>query len=141
MTATPIPRTLAMTWYGDLDVSVIDEFPPGKKPIHTKLFEEKKREQAHQLLRKELEAGRQAYVVYPLVEPSEKVDLQAAIEAVEQLREHFAPFRVGLLHGRLPSREKQSVMAQFQQKEIDILSGDYGCGSWIGCPQCDGHAY
>ena len=121
MTATPIPRTLAMTWYGDLDVSVIDEFPPGKNPVQTKLFEERKREDAHQLLQKELEAGRQAYVVYPLVETSEKVDLQAAIEAAEQLRERFAPFRVGLLHGRLPSREKQSVMAQFQQKEIDLL--------------------
>jgi ATP-dependent DNA helicase RecG len=121
MTATPIPRTLAMTWYGDLDVSVIDEFPPGKKPIQTKLFEGKHRPRAHQLLRQELEAGRQAYVVYPLVEPSEKVDLQAAIEAAESLREQFAPFRVGVLHGRLPSREKQSVMVQFQQQEIDLL--------------------
>ncbi len=121
MTATPIPRTLAMTWYGDLDVSVIDEFPPGKKSVQTKLFEAKNRTLAHQVLQKELESGRQAYVVYPLVEPSEKVDLQAAIEAADLLREQFAPFRVGLLHGRLPSREKQSVMAQFQQKEIDLL--------------------
>ncbi len=121
MTATPIPRTLAMTWYGDLDVSVIDEFPPGKKPIQTKLYEEKNRSRVHQLLRKELEAGRQAYVVYPLVEPSEKVDLQAAIEAAEQFREQFAPFRVGLLHGRLSSRDKQLVMAQFQQQQIDLL--------------------
>jgi ATP-dependent DNA helicase RecG len=121
MTATPIPRTLAMTWYGDLDVSVINEFPPGKKTVQTKLFEAKNRTQAHQVLQNELESGRQAYVVYPLVEPSEKVDLQAAIEATDLLREQFAPFRVGLLHGRLPSREKQSVMAQFQQKEIDLL--------------------
>jgi ATP-dependent DNA helicase RecG len=121
MTATPIPRTLAMTWYGDLDVSVIDEFPPGKKPIQTQLFEAKNRNRVHQLLRKELEAGRQAYVVYPLVEPSEKVDLQAAIEAADHLQEQFAPFRVGLLHGRLSSRDKQSVMAQFQNKEIDLL--------------------
>ena len=121
MTATPIPRTLAMTWYGDLDVSVIDEFPPGKKSVQTTLFETKNRNRAHRLLRNELEAGRQAYVVYPLVEPSEKVDLQAAMEAAEHLREQFAPFRVGLLHGRLPSREKQSVMSQFQQKEIDLL--------------------
>ena len=121
MTATPIPRTLAMTWYGDLDASVIDEFPPGKKPVQTKLVEAKNRPQAHQVLQKELESGRQAYVVYPLVEPSEKVDLQAAIEAADLLREQFAPFRVGLLHGRLPSREKQAVMAKFQEKEIDIL--------------------
>ena len=121
MTATPIPRTLAMTWYGDLDVSIIDEFPPGKKPVHTKLFEEKNRARAHQILRKELESGRQAYVVYPLVEPSEKVDLQAAIEAADSLREQFAPFRVGLLHGRLSSREKQAVMAEFHQQAIDLL--------------------
>ncbi len=121
MTATPIPRTLAMTWYGDLDVSVIDEFPPGKKSVKTKLFEQKNRERAHQLLRKELEAGHQAYVVYPLVEPSEKVDLQAAIEAVDILRNEFAPFRVGVLHGRLPSREKRAMMMKFQEKEIDLL--------------------
>ncbi|MEO8327755.1 MAG: ATP-dependent DNA helicase RecG, partial [Nitrospirota bacterium] len=121
MTATPIPRTLAMTLYGDLDVSVIDQFPPGKKPVKTMLFPTGQRKEAHRLLRKELEAGRQAYVVYPLVEPSEKIDLQAAVEAAEQLREEFSPFRLGLLHGRLPSREKQAVMAQFKEKEIDVL--------------------
>ncbi|MBA3967942.1 MAG: ATP-dependent DNA helicase RecG, partial [Nitrospirales bacterium] len=121
MTATPIPRTLAMTLYGDLDVSVIDQFPPGKKPVKTMLFPTGQRKEAHRLLRKELEAGRQAYVVYPLVEPSEKIDLQAAVEAAEQLREEFSPFRFGLLHGRLPSREKQAVMAQFKEKEIDVL--------------------
>ncbi len=121
MTATPIPRTLAMTLYGDLDVSVIDQFPPGKKPVKTMLFPTGQRKEAHRLMRKELEAGRQAYVVYPLVEPSEKIDLQAAIEAAEQLREECAPFRIGLLHGRLPSREKQMVMAQFKKKEIDVL--------------------
>ena len=121
MTATPIPRTLAMTLYGDLDVSVIDQFPPGKKPVKTMLFPTGQRKDAHHLMRKELEAGRQAYVVYPLVEPSEKIDLQAAIEAAEQLREECAPFRIGLLHGRLPSREKQVVMAQFKKKEIDVL--------------------
>ncbi|HBP89582.1 MAG TPA: ATP-dependent DNA helicase RecG [Nitrospiraceae bacterium] len=121
MTATPIPRTLAMTLYGDLDVSVIDQFPPGKKPVKTILFPTGQRKDAHRLMRKELEAGRQAYVVYPLVEPSEKIDLQAAIEAAEQLREECAPFRIGLLHGRLPSREKQAVMTQFKKKEIDVL--------------------
>ena len=121
MTATPIPRTLAMTWYGDLDVSVIDEFPPGKKPVLTTLFESKNRRRAHQILRTELKSGRQAFVVYPLVEPSEKVDLQAAMEAVDDLREQFSPFRVGLLHGRLPSREKQTIMEQFHQKDIDVL--------------------
>jgi len=121
MTATPIPRTLAMTLYGDLDVSVIDQFPPGKKPVKTLLFPAGHRKEAHRFMRKELEAGRQAYVVYPLVEPSEKIDLQAAIEAAEQLREEFSPFRIGLLHGRLPSREKQAIMAQFKENEIDVL--------------------
>jgi len=121
MTATPIPRTLAMTLYGDLDVSVIDQFPPGKKPVKTVLFSSGHRKEAHQVMRKELDAGRQAYVVYPLVEPSEKIDLQAAIEAAEQLREELSPFRIGLLHGRLPSREKQAVMAQFKKREIDVL--------------------
>lgn len=121
MTATPIPRTLAMTLYGDLDVSVIDQFPPGKKPVKTLLFPAGHRKEAHRFMRKELEAGQQAYVVYPLVEPSEKIDLQTAIEAAERLREEFSPFRIGLLHGRLPSREKQAVMAQFKKKEIDVL--------------------
>ena len=97
MTATPIPRTLAMTWYGDLDVSVIDEFPPGKKPVTTRLFEQKNRQRADHLLRKELEAGHQAYVVYPLVEPSEKVDLQAALEAAELLQEQFTPISCGIV--------------------------------------------
>jgi ATP-dependent DNA helicase RecG len=121
MTATPIPRTLAMTLYGDLDVSVIDQFPPGKKPVKTLLFPAGHRKEAHRFMRKELEAGQQAYVVYPLVESSEKIDLQAAIEAAELLREEFSPFRIGLLHGRLPSREKQAVMAQFKKQEIDVL--------------------
>jgi ATP-dependent DNA helicase RecG len=121
MTATPIPRTLAMTLYGDLDVSVIDQFPPGKKPVKTLILPTSRRKEAHRLMRSELEAGRQAYVVYPLVEPSEKVDLQAAVEAAEQLREELFPFRIALLHGRLPSREKQAVMNRFKKKEIDIL--------------------
>ncbi|MDR4481914.1 MAG: ATP-dependent DNA helicase RecG [Nitrospirales bacterium] len=121
MTATPIPRTLAMTLYGDLDVSVIDQFPPGKKPVKTMLFQTGQRKEAHRVMRKELEAGRQAYVVYPLVEPSEKIDVQAAIEAAEQLRDECTPFRIGLLHGRLPAPEKQAVMAQFKKKEIDVL--------------------
>ncbi len=121
MTATPIPRTLAMTFYGDLDVSCIDEFPPGKKPIETRLFREASRIEAYEVLRKQLEMGRQAYVVYPLVEPSEKLDLNAAIEGVERLQADLSPFKVGLLHGRLPSREKQHVMKKFQQREIHVL--------------------
>jgi len=107
MTATPIPRTLAMTLYGDLDVSVIDQFPPGKKP--------------YEILQKELEAGRQAYVVFPLVEPSENVDLQAAVEGAEKFQKEFPNFRIGVLHGRLSSRDKQRIMADFQAHQIDIL--------------------
>lgn len=121
MTATPIPRTLAMTLYGDLDVSVIDQFPPEKQSVKTLLFPTRRRKEAHRLLRSELEAGRQAYVVYPLVERSEKLDLQAAMEAAEQLRVDFSPFRIELLHGRLPFREKQDVMSRFKKKEIDLL--------------------
>ncbi len=121
MTATPIPRTLAMTLYGDLDVSVIDEFPPGKKPVHTRLFGTTDRMSAYEVLREELQAGRQGYVVFPLIEASEKVDLQAAVDAVEDLQETLAPFRIGLLHGRLTSTEKREVMAQFQQHTLDVL--------------------
>ena len=121
MTATPIPRTLAMTLYGDLDVSVIDQFPPGKKPVVTKLFMRSQRKAAYGLLQKELEAGRQAYVVFPLVEPSEKVDLQAAVEGAGKLQQEFPSFRIGLLHGRQSSRDKQLVMADFHAHHIDIL--------------------
>ncbi len=121
MTATPIPRTLAMTMYGDLDVSVIDQFPPGKKPVITRLFQRSQRKTAYELMREELERGRQVYVVFPLVEPSEKVDLQAAVEAAGQLKKDFPQFRVGVLHGRLPSADKRQVMGEFRDRKIDIL--------------------
>ncbi|MGB0909239.1 MAG: ATP-dependent DNA helicase RecG, partial [Nitrospirales bacterium] len=122
MTATPIPRTLAMTVYGDLDVSVIDQSPPGRKPVRTLLFCEDEREKAYGLLRKEVNAGRQVYIVYPLVERSEKIDLQAAVQAGERLqREEFPEFMVGLLHGRMKSKEKQAVMTAFKAGHIHIL--------------------
>ncbi len=121
MTATPIPRTLAMTLYGDLDVSVIDQFPPGKKPVVTKLFMRSQRKAAYRLLQHELEVGRQAYVVFPLVEPSEKIDLQAVVDGAEKLQKEFPNFRIGVLHGRLSSRDKQSVMTDFQAHHIDVL--------------------
>lgn len=121
MTATPIPRTLAMTIYGDLDVSVIDQFPPGRKPVLTKLFMRSQRKAVYELLQKELEGGRQAYVVFPLVEPSEKVDLQAAVEGAENLQKALPAFRIGLLHGRMSSKDKQHVMDDFQSRRIDIL--------------------
>jgi ATP-dependent DNA helicase RecG len=122
MTATPIPRTLAMTVYGDLDVSIIDEFPPGRKPVRTWLLEPAQRRKAYQLLRGEIEAGRQAYIVYPLVEESEKSDLQAAIQAAERLQtREFSAHRVGLLHGRLKPDERARTMAAFKSGDIQIL--------------------
>ncbi len=122
LTATPIPRTLAMTVYGDLDVSIIDMMPPGRKPVHTLLFGEGQRRRAYQILRDEVRRNKQAYIVYPLVEESEKLDLQAAIQGAERLqREEFAEFRVGLLHGRLKAAEKEAVMADFKDGTIHLL--------------------
>lgn len=122
MTATPIPRTLAMTVYGDLDASVIDALPPGRKPITTWLFDASQRSRAYRIIADEVKAGRQAYIVYPLVEESEKVDLQAAIQAAERLQAtEFPQYRVGLLHGRMKSDEKEAVMAAFKSGEIQIL--------------------
>jgi ATP-dependent DNA helicase RecG len=122
MTATPIPRTLAMTVYGDLDVSVIDQLPPGRVPIITRLYYESQRSEAYGLIRRELQQGRQVYVVYPLIEESEKVDLRAATEMAEQLQhEVFPAFRVGLLHGRLKSEEKEGIMRAFSAGEIRVL--------------------
>ena len=122
MTATPIPRTLAMTVYGDLDVSVIDALPPGRAPIATLLYTETQRRRAYQVVETEVRAGRQAYIVYPLVEESEKVDLQAAIQGAERLQaKDFRWARIGLLHGRMPGEDKERVMAAFQAGEIQIL--------------------
>jgi ATP-dependent DNA helicase RecG len=121
MTATPIPRTLAMTLYGDLEISVIDELPPGRTPIATKVFIEKQRPRAYAAMAEELAKGRQCYVVYPLVEESEKVDLADATRGAERLRELFSQCRVGLLHGRLKPEEKDAVMAEFRAGRIQIL--------------------
>ena len=122
MTATPIPRTLALTIYGDLDVSVIDELPPGRAPIQTRLLEDEDREQAFDQIRQQVRQGEQAYVVYPVIEESEKLDVQAAVRMHEHLsRNVFPDFRVGLLHGRLASAEKEGAMQAFQQGEIQIL--------------------
>ena len=121
MTATPIPRTLSLTAYGDLRVTIIDELPPGRSPTETQVFRLSERERAYRVVAEELEAGRQAYVVYPLVETSEKLDLSAATDAVETLRERFAPRAVGLLHGRMKSDEKAAVMARFVANEIAVL--------------------
>jgi ATP-dependent DNA helicase RecG len=121
MTATPIPRTLAMTLYGDLDVSVIDELPPGRTPIETVVFNEKQRLRAYERVRTELAKGHQAYVVYPLVEESEKVDLADATQGAAALSAVFPDAKIGLLHGRMKPDEKDAVMRAFRQKAFDLL--------------------
>jgi ATP-dependent DNA helicase RecG len=122
MTATPIPRSLAMTVYGDLDVSIIDELPPGRTPIETKVFGEEGRQEVKKLIAREVRAGRQVYVVYPLVEESEKMDLRDATKRYEYLRDRVFPkFSVGLLHGRMKPEEKEEVMRRFITGEIQIL--------------------
>jgi len=122
MTATPIPRTLAMTLFGDLDLSVIDEMPPGRIPIVTSLFFESRRVELYKMIRSQVSAGQQVYIVYPLVEETEKTDLKAASQMAEHLQtEVFSDLRVGLLHGRLSPVEKEAVMAAFTKREFDIL--------------------
>ncbi len=122
MTATPIPRTLALTIYGDLDTSVIDELPPGRKPTITKHVPENRVEQVYSFLRKQIEAGRQAYVVYPVIEESETQAMKAAQQMHTHLAEIVFPgFEVALLHGRLPSDEKERVMERFKKGEVHIL--------------------
>ncbi|MGH9594853.1 MAG: ATP-dependent DNA helicase RecG, partial [Bryobacteraceae bacterium] len=122
MTATPIPRTLAMTFYGDLDVSIVDEAPPGRKPIVTKHATEEKIEQVYSFLKKQVDAGRQAYVVYPVIEESET----QAVKAAEKMYEHlsgvvFPQLSVGLMHGRLTPSRKEEVMGRFKRGAVQIL--------------------
>ena len=122
MTATPIPRTLSMTVFGDLSLSVIDELPPGRTPIETRIARESRRHEVYASVRDEVAKGRQVYVVYPLVEESEKSDLKAAVQMAEHLAEEvFADLRVSVLHGRLTSAEKEAVMTAFKEGETDIL--------------------
>lgn len=122
MTATPIPRTLAMTVYGDLDVSVIDELPPGKKVIRTRLFTEEKRQLVYQIVQREITKGNQAFIVYPLVEESESLDLKDATNmALHLQRDIFPELKVGLIHGRMKSQEKEEVMRLFKDGKTDIL--------------------
>lgn len=122
MTATPIPRTLALTIYGDLDFSVIDELPPNRTPIETKLWADRDRPKAFEFIRDKVRRGEQAYVVYPLIEESAQLDLRTAVREFEQLsRNVFPEFRVALLHGRLSSEEKEGVMQSFKKGEVQIL--------------------
>ena len=121
MTATPIPRTLAMTVYGDLDVSVIDELPKGRAPIQTRVVFESKRREVMNFVRDQLLKGRQAYIVYPLVEESEKIDLKDAVSAFETIQAEFKEYKVALLHGKMKPAEKEEVMREFRDKKTHIL--------------------
>jgi ATP-dependent DNA helicase RecG len=121
MTATPIPRTLAMTVYGDLDVSVIDELPKGRIPITTRKAFESKRDLVSGFIREHLNKGRQTYIVCPLIEESEAMDFKNAIEEFERVKKEFAEFKVGLLHGRMKAVEKDEVMRDFRDNKIQIL--------------------
>jgi ATP-dependent DNA helicase RecG len=122
MTATPIPRTLALTVYGDLDVSVIRDMPPGRRAIQTTVKPESRREDIYEMVRKQLDEGRQAYVVYPLIEESEKIDLKAATEMADTLAQDVFPeFRVALLHGKMKQDAKDRVMRAFAGGEIHVL--------------------
>ena len=121
MTATPIPRTLALTVYGDMDVSIIDELPPGRGEIKTLYFEEKNREKAYKLAEGEIKIGRQAYIVYPIIDESEKSDLRAAIKMHKDLSASFPDLKIGLLHGRMKSKEKENIMHDFKDRKIDML--------------------
>ncbi len=121
MTATPIPRTLSLTVYGDLALSVIDELPPGRTPIRTMIVTENQRRHAFELIRKEIDKEHQVYVVFPLIEESEKSDLKAATVGVEQLRSLLPECRIGLLHGRMSPDEKETIMGRFKSRQLDIL--------------------
>ncbi len=122
MTATPIPRTLALTFYGDMDLSVIDELPPGRKPVKTYHAQENMRERIYKFVRKQIQLGFQAYVVCPLVEESEKLDLENATQLASKLQQEIFPdYKIGLIHGRLNSLEKETIMEKFRQGKINVL--------------------
>ncbi len=121
MSATPIPRTLAMTLYGDLDISTIDELPSGRKPIKTKVIFEDQRKELISFLKRELESGGQVYIIYPLIEESEALNLKSATEMFPFWQKALSPFKAALLHGRLPQSEKESVMKDFKEGKVQVL--------------------
>jgi ATP-dependent DNA helicase RecG len=121
MTATPIPRTLAMTLYGDLDSSILDEKPPGRRPVATKLMSGLERDSVYQATARHLDAGEQAFVVCPLIEESEKLDLASAVKTFEQTKAALPKHRVGLVHGRMKPEERGELMERFRKKELDLL--------------------
>ena len=122
MTATPIPRTLNAVVHGDLEVSIIDQLPPGRIPIDTRLYQGPHRDEAYTLVREQVAAGRQVFVVCPLVEESDTIEARAAVAEAERLQtEVFPELRVKVLHGRMPSKEKDAIMSDFRDREFDIL--------------------
>jgi len=122
MSATPIPRSLALTFYGDLDISVLDELPPGRQPVKTVLRSESARPRVLEFVREQVSAGRQAYVVYPVIEESEALDVRSASEAYEHLsRDVFSDLKIALIHGRMPGDEKDDVMRRFVAACIAVL--------------------
>ena len=122
MTATPIPRSLSLTVFGDLDISVMDELPPGRQEIGTYILYPKERERAYGLVKKEVDAGGQAFIIYPLVEESDKSESKAAVESHAKLQNEIFPnMKIGLLHGRMKATEKEEVMGKFRDKELDVL--------------------
>lgn len=122
MTATPIPRTLALTVYGDQDVSILNEYPASRKPIHTVVVKEHKRNEVYRMIEQEIRNGRQAFWISPLVEESETLDIANAINTAEMLQGIFPAMRIGLVHGKMKPKEKDSIMQDFFEKRIDILS-------------------
>lgn len=122
MTATPIPRSLALTLYGDLELSIIDEMPPGRLPVETHVLYPREIERAYSLIRRQADLGNQAFIIYPLVEESEKIDEKSAVEEFNRLgKEVFSNYKLGLLHGQMKADDKEKIMTQFRDQEIQIL--------------------
>ncbi len=135
MTATPIPRTLALTLYGDQDLSIISEYPKGRKVIHTKVAKnDAQRREIELFIRSELEKWRQVFWISPLVEESEKIDLANAVNTYESLVEILTPFRVWLLHGKMKAKEKESIMKEFSENKIQVLSSTSVVEVWVDVP-------
>jgi len=135
MTATPIPRTLALTLYGDQDLSIIREYPKGRKEIHTKVAKnDTQRQEIELYVRNQIEQGRQVFWVSPLVEESEKIDLANAVNTYETLQSIYAPFKVGLIHGKMKAKEKEAIMQEFVENKIQILSSTTVIEVWVDVP-------
>ncbi len=134
MTATPIPRTLSLTIYGDQDISVLSEYPVGRKPIHTRVLAETERNEAYNFIATEVQAGRQVYWISPLVEESETLDIASAVNMQEILMSVFPNFRVGLIHGKMKAKEKDAIMQSFYERQIDILSSTSVVEVWVDNP-------